>query len=173
MRPQLRLFRAAAVDGHVAGHAAREVLLGTRRLGDETAVILTLHGAMFWVVLALGAATLLSGLALIIMTRRAQGASAAPLGGFAGVQRLFRPLLWATAIAGLLQDLLGAILYLQGHRPGEGLHYVYGLIVFAAVPVAYVYSDQKQVRRDIIIMTIAAAAVIGAALRAFATGPGQ
>ncbi len=136
----------------------------------ELTVILSLHAFMFWVVLVLGAVTLLAGLALIVMTRRARGATAAPLGGFAGILRIFRPLLWATAIAGLVQDALGGILFLQGHHPGEGLHYVYGLIVLAAVPVAYVYSDQKQVRRDIIIMTIAAAAVVGAAIRAFATG---
>lgn len=136
----------------------------------ELTVILSLHAFMFWVVLVLGAVTLLAGLALIVMTLRARGATAAPLGGFAGMLRIFRPLLWATAIAGLLQDALGGILFLQGHHPGEGLHYVYGLIVLAAVPIAYVYSDQKQVRRDIIIMTIAAAAVVGAAIRAFATG---
>ncbi len=136
----------------------------------ELTVILSLHAFMFWIVLVLGAVTLVAGLALIVMTRRARGATAAPLGGFAGMLRIFRPLLWATAIAGLVQDALGGILFLQGHHPGEGLHYVYGLIVLAAVPVAYVYSDQKQVRRDIIIMTIAAAAVVGAAIRAFATG---
>ena len=136
----------------------------------ELTVILSLHAFMFWVVLALGAVTLIAGVALFVMTRRVQGATAAPLGGFAGILRIFRPLLWATAIAGLLQDALGGILFVQGHYPGEGLHYVYGLIVLAAIPVAYVYSDQKQVRRDIIIMTIAAAAVVGAAIRAFATG---
>jgi hypothetical protein len=36
--------------------------------------------------------------------------------------------------------------------------------------VAYVYSDQKQVRRDIVIMSIAVLAIIGAAIRALATG---
>jgi hypothetical protein len=36
--------------------------------------------------------------------------------------------------------------------------------------VAYVYSDQNQVRRDIIIMVIAVVAVVGAAVRALMTG---
>src|SRR5574340_1034957 len=57
-----------------------------------------------------------------------------------------------------------------GARPGEGLHYVYGGIVLLAIPVAYVYSDQHQVRRDIIIMVIAVVAVVGAAVRALMTG---
>ncbi|HEU5441634.1 MAG TPA: hypothetical protein VFU88_20285 [Ktedonobacterales bacterium] len=137
-------------------------------------MILSLHGFIFYVVLALGAVTLLAGLVLIWMSRRAKGSAAgetlAPLGGYVSVQRVFRGLLWVTAIAGVVQGALGGILYLQGARAGVGLHYVYGLIVLAAIPVAYVYSDQKQQRRDIIIMTIAAAAIVGAAIRAFATG---
>jgi hypothetical protein len=71
---------------------------------------------------------------------------------------------------GLLQAIIGGLMYLQGARPGDGLHYVYGGIVLLAIPVAYVYSDQHQMRRDIIIMVIAAVAVIGAAVRAFMTG---
>jgi hypothetical protein len=140
----------------------------------RTTVVLSLHTFMFYVVLALGAAALLAGLALVWMSRRARGSAAggslAVVGGYASVQRVFRGLLWATAISGVVQAALGGLLWLQGDRPGEGLHYVYGLIVLAAIPVAYAYSDQKQLRRDIIIMTIAAAAVVGAAIRAFATG---
>lgn len=136
--------------------------------------VLQLHGDTVWLVLALGAVTLICGIYLFVRTRSA-GASA---GGGAGgnVQlvkpmRLFRWLLIATAAIGVLQALFGAILYVGGApHPAESLHYVYGLIVLGAIPVAYVYSDQKQVRRDIIIMSIAAVAIIGAAFRAFATG---
>jgi hypothetical protein len=71
---------------------------------------------------------------------------------------------------GVLQAVFGGLLFLQGEHPAEGLHFVYGLIVLGSIPVAYVYSDQKQVRRDIVIMSIAVAAVIGAAIRALATG---
>jgi hypothetical protein len=91
-------------------------------------------------------------------------------GAAAGALRVFRVMLVATAALGLLQDIFGGLLFISGKQPGEGLHFVYGAIVLLAIPVAYVYSDQKQVRRDIIIMTIAVVAVLGAAFRAFATG---
>lgn len=131
--------------------------------------VLQLHGDTVWLVLALGAATLICGLYLIVRTRAA-GAGAAGNIQLVGPMRLFRRLLTITAAIGVLQALFGGILYLGGLRPAEGLHYVYGLIVLGAIPIAYVYSDQKQVRRDIIIMSIAAVAIIGAAVRAFMTG---
>jgi hypothetical protein len=131
--------------------------------------VLSLHRSVAVLVLVLGALALIAGIASIVLTRRANGA-APSTGGSALTLRAFRILIWVTAGCGVLQAIIGGIVWLQGQRPGEGLHYVYGLIVLAAVPVAYVYSDQKDVRRDIIIMTIAAAAVVGAALRAFATG---
>jgi len=120
---------------------------------------------MFFVILVAGVVTLVCGIVLIIMRRQVESGAAA------GTLRIFRILLTATAALGLLQDLVGVSLFVSGLKPGEGLHFVYGAIVLLAIPVAYVYSDQKQVRRDIIIMTIAVIAVLGAAFRAFATGP--
>ncbi|MGH2516597.1 MAG: hypothetical protein ACRDHP_13155 [Ktedonobacterales bacterium] len=134
--------------------------------------VLQLHGDTVWLVLALGAATLACGIYLIVRTRAAgAGAGVAGNAQLVGPMRLFRRLLAVTAAIGVLQVLFGAILYVGGApHPAEGLHYVYGLIVLGAIPVAYAYSDQKQVRRDIIIMSIAAVAIIGAAVRAFMTG---
>jgi hypothetical protein len=127
--------------------------------------LLSIHNAMFPIILAAGGITLICGIVLIVLRNGVEAGSAA------GALRLFRILLAITAGLGLLQDLVGGLLFLTGARPGEGLHFVYGAIVLLAIPVAYVYSDQKQVRRDIIIMTIAVVAVLGAAFRAWATGP--
>jgi hypothetical protein len=113
------------------------------------------------VILAAGGITLICGIVALIVARG---------GGGAGVMRVFRVLLTITAALGLVQAILGGLLYLQGARPAEGLHYVYGGIVLLAIPVAYVYSDQAKVRRDIIIMVIAVVAVVGAAVRAMMTG---
>lgn len=132
--------------------------------------VLQLHGDTVWLVLALGAATLICGIYLIVRTRASGADASAGSAALVGPLRLFRRLLTITAAVGVLQAIFGGILYLGGLRPAEGLHYVYGLIVLGAIPVAYAYSDQKQVRRDIIIMSIAAVAIIGAAVRAFATG---
>lgn len=114
------------------------------------------------VILAAGGITLIWGIVVLILTRGRTSGS--------GALRIFRVLLTITAALGLIQAIVGGLMYLQGARPGDGLHYVYGAIVLLAIPVAYVYSDQQQVRRDIIIMVIAVVAVVGAAVRALMTG---
>jgi hypothetical protein len=130
-------------------------------------VILQLHQIMVPVILTVGGVTLLCGLLLLYLSRAQARDGTARLAGW---MRVFRRLLVATAATGVLQAVFGALLLLLGQHPRDNLHFVYGLIVLGAVPVAYVYSDQKQVRRDIIIMVIAAAAVIGAAIRGMMTG---
>lgn len=141
--------------------------------------LLQLHNFMVPLVLVAGGATLLAGIAYFFVHRStvaapAGTAEAAPSanGTLNLVQRVFRILLAVTAGLGVVQAIIGGLLVTQGCSPRDALHYVYGIIVLAAIPVAYVYSDQKQVRRDIIIMTIAAVAIVGAAFRALATGPG-
>ncbi len=124
------------------------------------------HQSMAPIILALGAIFLLAGLAQIYVTRRGEG----EIARVAWSRTTFRVFMWLTAAGGVVQAILGALLLSQGLRPKEGLHFVYGLIVLAAVPVAFAYSDQKKVRADIIIMTIAAVAIVGAAVRAMMTG---
>ncbi len=141
------------------------------------ATLISIHDAFFWVVLVAGALTLISGLLVLLANRGVKAADGSGAGSAlapqsAAINRIFRVLLWITAAVGLIQAIFGGLLYVQGCRPGEQLHFVYGGIVLLAIPVAFAYSDQKKVRRDIIIMTIAAAAIVGAAFRAFATGPG-
>lgn len=126
-------------------------------------LLLTIHTALAPMALAVGGATVLCGVALVFMTRAAAVAPAGP-------REAFRFLLTTTAVLGVLQVLCGALLFLFGERPADQLHFVYGGIVLLAIPVAYAYSDQKDVRRDIIVMTIAAVAIIGAAIRAIMTG---
>jgi hypothetical protein len=132
--------------------------------------VLGLHTAMVPIILAVAGAALIVGIVLVVMTRRQVAAPDVESGAIATWRRIFRILLSVTAGFGVLQAIFGLILFASGDRPAEGLHFVYGAIVLGAIPVAYVYSDQKQVRRDIIIMAIAVVAVIGAAVRALATG---
>lgn len=128
--------------------------------------LIDLHQTVAPIILVLGGVFLLAGLALIFVTRRDIG----DLSRVGWLRTTFRLFMWLTAAGGVAQAVLGALLLTQGLRPKEGLHFVYGLIVLAAVPVAFVYSDQKKVRADIIIMTVAAAAIVGAAVRAMMTG---
>lgn len=133
----------------------------------NTPTVMAIHRDLVGLVLAAGVITLVCGLILLARVR-----SAGPsLGtGLVALNRWFRRLLWITAGIGVLQAIVGGLLFIGGGHPKDTLHFVYGLIVLGAIPVAYVYSDQKDVRRDIIIMVIAVVAFIGAAVRAFMTG---
>ncbi len=85
--------------------------------------------------------------------------------------------LTVTAIVALLQALLGITLVLLGQRPGTGtdlyyLHYVYGAIVAVSIPVAITYTTSgKHIRRDVLILSLAALVLVAAGIRALMTGP--
>jgi len=155
------------------------------------------HLDMVWAILVVGGVSLICGLILLISRWRSlapvateasaipataanapatepQAAvmGASPAAPTTMLARIFRWSLIATAALGLIQAVVGGILFASGARPGDQLHFVYGAIVLLAIPVAYVYSDQKRVRRDFLIMVIALVAVIGAAVRAYMTGIG-
>jgi heme A synthase len=88
-----------------------------------------------------------------------------------GSDRVMRWLMYVTAGLGVLQALVGGVLFLFfGARPADQLHYVYGLIVLVLIPVAFVYADNKSARRDLIVYTIAIFFVTAAAVRALMTG---
>ncbi len=85
--------------------------------------------------------------------------------------------LTVTAIVSILQALLGITLVLLGQRPGTGtglyyLHYVYGAIVALSIPVAITYTTSgKHIRRDVLILSLAALILVAAGVRALMTGP--
>ncbi|HEX6555987.1 MAG TPA: hypothetical protein VF026_24730 [Ktedonobacteraceae bacterium] len=93
------------------------------------------------------------------------------------IYRPWRILLIFTAVVALLQGVFGILLVLLGLRPGSGsdlyyLHYVYGGIVALAIPVALTYATSgKNVRRDVLIFSIAALVLFAAGFRAWMTGP--
>jgi hypothetical protein len=121
-------------------------------------------------ILAAGGLALIAGITLLVL-RRGLGDADAPASGAAALfTRIFRILVWVTAGLGVIQAIFGGLLFLGGGRPEAVLHFVYGGLVLLAIPVAYVYSDQKRVRRDLIIMVFAVVVVIGAAVRALMTG---
>lgn len=93
------------------------------------------------------------------------------------IYRPWRILLIFTAIVALLQGVFGILLVLLGQKPGTGtdlyyLHYVYGGIVALAIPVALTYATGgKNVRRDVLVFSIAALVLFAAGFRAWMTGP--
>lgn len=90
------------------------------------------------------------------------------------INRPWRISLIVTVIFGVVQALLGIALILLGQRPSGNLyylHYVYGGIVALAIPVAITYATSgKNLRRDILIYSIAALVLVAAAARALMTG---
>ena len=83
-----------------------------------------------------------------------------------------RSILYLTAGVGAVQALLGTILFLAGCRPTNILHLVYGGIILLAIPVAYVYINEKIAKRDLAVLAFAAFALLAAAFRAYSTGVG-
>jgi hypothetical protein len=148
-------------------------LIHLRRTNDVQAALpalLGIHTFFVPLILLAGLATLICGIVLLVRRRGLSDVNA-PMGQTSPLlTRIFRWALGVTAALGALQAVIGGLIFLTGARPGDPLHFVYGGIVLLAIPVAYAYSDQKRVRRDIIIMVIAAVAIIGAAVRAFMTG---
>jgi hypothetical protein len=130
--------------------------------------LLSLHNLNAWLVEIVGGLTFIAGIVWLVLYRGKAVEASDPVDQ---VRRMFRYGLIATFVLGALQAVLGGLLFLLGGRPGDVLHFVYGLLVLALIPVVWIYSDQNRVRRDIIIMSIAILAVVAAGLRAFMTGP--
>ena len=84
----------------------------------------------------------------------------------------FRGILYTLAFSGVVQALLGGILFLAGCRPNNTLHLVYGLIALVGIPVAFTYTSENLNRRDMRILAFAAFAITAAAWRAISTGVG-
>jgi hypothetical protein len=130
--------------------------------------LLSLHNLNARLVEIVGGLTVIVGIVWLVLYRGKAVEASDPLDQ---ARRVFRYGLIATFALGALQAVLGGLLFLLGGRPGNVLHYVYGLLVLAIIPVVWVYSDQNRVRRDVIIMSIAVLAVVAAGVRALMTGP--
>lgn len=131
--------------------------------------LLRIHTFLVPLILLAGGIALILGIILLVL-RRGVADGDAPSPRIAWTTVAFRRFLIATGALGVVQGIIGGLVFLTGARPYAALHFVYGGIVLLAIPIAYVYSDQKRVRRDVIIMVIAVVAIIGAAIRALATG---
>jgi hypothetical protein len=144
-----------------------------------------LHLFMVYLILIAGSVALIAGIAWLILRRGVPASALGARDDSSGVpdaapdpaqiaRRVLRDALAVTAGLAVLQALLGGLLFLLGRRPAQPLHYVYGLIVLLGIPLAYaaiaIYGDRRQIRRNIVILTIVVAAVVAAALRAWMTG---
>lgn len=158
--------------------------------------LIDLHITMFFALLAAGTICTVWGLALFIARYQAMK-NAALEAGHASEQKkeadntpaatdtpapprrslispLFRSALRVTGYLALIQVVIGGLIFffLPNNRPADQLHYVYGLVVLLAVPLALTYISGKpeHVRRDMLFLIGAALVVAAAAVRAALTG---
>jgi hypothetical protein len=131
------------------------MFLATTKAGP----VLTLHQGFATVVLVYSAFMALWGFFLYI-----RGSNPSP--GYLGA------LILDEGVA-VLQGLIGIILLLQGHRPTDGLHYLYGFVAIVTLPVAYFMGSGAHERRDSGIFGLAALLLVGVAVRGIMTGGGS
>jgi heme A synthase len=103
--------------------------------------------------------TVIAGLWGLVMYVRKQPAS----GGY-------RSLLVITEGVFIVQGLIGIVLVLGGRRPHDGLHWLYGILLVIALPIAATYASGHGGRRESLVYGIAGLFMAGLAIRALTTG---
>ena len=106
----------------------------------------------------------LVGMALVAVEGGVRTLRAVPPGRWASRSSDVLLLLFLATGAGGLALLAG------GHRPKEGLHYLYGLLAFGAVPVADSLAGRWTPRRTAMARLAGAVVGLGLIFRLFATG---
>lgn len=69
-----------------------------------------------------------------------------------------------------VQAILGILLVVQGYRPGNTLHFLYGVVAFLTLPAAYLYTRGATVRGSSLILALASFFLLGLSIRAITTG---
>ena len=70
----------------------------------------------------------------------------------------------------LVQAVIGVALVIEGYRPGDPLHFLYGIIVPLIIPFAYGLVHTRPSRRQAFYYGIATLFIVGLAIRAIVTG---
>ena len=70
----------------------------------------------------------------------------------------------------IAQATLGLVLISDGYRPGDQLHFVYGLLPLLCVAYPYALRCEDG-RRNLLLFTIGSGLVAALGVRAFMTGP--
>jgi hypothetical protein len=85
------------------------------------------------------------------------------------VDGAFRSTYVLTIGASVIQALVGLLMYLDGYRPGQVFHYLYGISLIVFTGAGYAFATRGDGRREPLIFGIASAAAFGLILRAVAT----
>jgi heme A synthase len=82
----------------------------------------------------------------------------------------FRATLVLTEGLFILQGLIGIGMFLEGSRPHDPLHWLYGPLLVIALPIAASYLSGRESRREGLVYGLAALFMFGLAVRAYMTG---
>jgi hypothetical protein len=96
-------------------------------------------------------------------------------GGFLYLRKLapsgsFRATLVLTEGLFIVQGLVGILMFLQGARPHDPLHWLYGPLLVIVLPIAASYLSGRESRREALVYGLAALFMFGLAIRAYMTG---
>lgn len=69
----------------------------------------------------------------------------------------------------VLQGLVGVVMLLDGQRPGQSFHYLYGISLVVFTGFGYAWATRGDARRETVTLAIAALAAFGLITRAAAT----
>lgn len=69
----------------------------------------------------------------------------------------------------VLQALLGVYLWIEGFRPERSIHILYGVFIPVMIPGAYLYTQGRGERAEILVYGTAAIITVGLILRAIYT----
>jgi len=70
----------------------------------------------------------------------------------------------------LAQGAIGVLLVILGARPGDLLHFLYGVLVALGWPAVYVYTNARTTRNEAMIYALVSLFIFGLGLRAIMTG---
>lgn len=82
----------------------------------------------------------------------------------------FRATLVLTEGLFIVQGVIGVLMFANGRRPHDNLHWLYGVLLVIVLPIAMSYVSGRDSRREPLVYGIAGLFMAGLTIRAFTTG---
>jgi mannitol-specific phosphotransferase system IIBC component len=82
----------------------------------------------------------------------------------------FRATLVLTEALFIGQGAVGVLMFANGRRPHDNLHWLYGVLLVIVLPIAMSYVSGRDPRREPLVYGIAGLFMAGLTIRAFTTG---
>ena len=140
-----------------AGRAPQTGVSGGRcRAGSLVSVLLLLHNGLFRTGLLITAFIGVWGLLTYFRKQPSSGS--------------FRATLVLTEALFVIQGLVGLLMFANGRRPHDELHWLYGVLLVIVLPISMSYVSGRDPRREPLVYGIAGLFMAGLTIRALTTG---